>query len=96
MSPVVVFGENKFLILWRRDTQICARRITTDGDLLDYVDKVITERESQPRKMVATYGDNCFLVVWQEYTEDAGYQIYGCRVSLDGTLLSPGVFCISK
>jgi len=96
VSPVVVFGENKFLILWRRDTQICARRITADGDLLDYVDKVITERESQPRKMVATYGDNCFLVVWQEYTEDAGYQIYGCRVSLDGTLLSPGVFCISK
>ncbi len=93
--PVAEFGDETFLILWRRDDSLCARRVSSGGTLIDSTDRIIAEGRGDIRRIKIQYGNGVFMTVWEEWTEETGYRVYGCRISQDGNLLSPGIFEVS-
>jgi hypothetical protein len=94
-SPHVVWGDNKFLVVWSDNaSEIYGRFVDSLGNTIS--SKFLISSSSGTGTMwkifprVAFSGNN-FLVVWcQEYVDIIhGYysDIYGQRVSLDGALL---------
>ena len=90
-APAVAFGDGVYLVVWQSEdgprADVHGARISAAGELLDEVPLAIaTAPERQKRPRVAFAG-GVFLVVWEDLRSGADYDVYGCRVRPDGTVL---------
>ncbi|MBN2465498.1 hypothetical protein JXD38_07745 [candidate division WOR-3 bacterium] len=101
-NPDVAFDGTDFLVVWEDDrtgldsTDIYGARVTTGGAVLDTAGIVISHAvRTQFTPVVACDGTNC-LVAWQDNRngEDQA-NIYGTRVTTNGTVLDPSGKSIS-
>ena len=97
-SPSVAFDGTNYLVVWRRgntsQADIVGKRVSPDGDVLDRDPLIIgiaPSMQTSPR--VQRLGDGWF-VVWDDSRNGNG-DVYGCRVSDDGTVLDPAGIAIS-
>lgn len=100
LNPSVSFKDSIFLIVWqdeRNDTaDIYGARVTTNGLVLDTNGFPISlaPRYQENPDIVAT--DSNFFIIWQDWrNHSAGYDIYGARISFEGTLLDTNGIPIS-
>jgi len=78
-----------------RAQDIFAARIANDGSLLDSQGiEVSIAADFQERPTVASDGHN-FFVVWHDMRNGKDWDLYGTRVSSDGTVLDPNGILIS-
>jgi hypothetical protein len=98
--PAVAFDGTNFLVVWEDKrvgsyADICGARVTPQGTLLDPSGFVISQSPyDQLYPAIAFDGAN-FLVVWQDFRRGYGFDIYGARVTPEGTLLDPAGLMIS-
>jgi hypothetical protein len=98
-SPDVAFDGTNYLVVWHNREgsdpyHIYGMRVSKEGELLDSEQFVICEETgSQQYPAVAFDGTN-YLVAWQD-TRGGTYDIYGTRVSQDGTVLNSTGIAIS-
>ena len=89
-SPRAAFDGSDYLIVWQDSSSagcdICGRRLTRSGALLDTADIPITSTGNRKGSPVVAYDGSDFLVVWQELMTHESY-IYGRRVSTAGSIL---------
>ena len=95
----VAFDGTNYLVVWHNREgadpyHIYGMRVSKEGELLDSEQFVICEETgSQQYPAVAFDGTN-YLVAWQD-TRGGTYDIYGTRVSQDGTVLNSTGIAIS-
>jgi hypothetical protein len=95
MHPDIVFGGDNYLVVWQEDAfssngQIFGTRVSQTGSVLDPNGIAISTAPSSQgdwRTPTASFGDNTYFVVWDDYRFYPHLDIYGARVSLDGVLL---------
>jgi len=98
--PALAFDGASFFVVWEDwrsggDYDVYGTRVTPEGTVLDSAGVVISHianRQYVPR--VASDGAN-FLVVWQDDRNGSDYDIYGARVTPQGSVLDPSGFVIS-
>ncbi len=92
----VDFNGTDYLVAWTEtsDDDIHAARVSTAGVVLDPSSiKITNDAPDQEAVDVACDGTNC-LVVWEDPRAGTGWDIYGARVAVDGTVLDPGGFVV--
>lgn len=98
-TPAVVFNGTDFLVVWQDLRSgyydIYGARVTPSGFVRDPNGFLVSSANySQWYPEVACDGGNC-LVVWQDYRGGGEFDVYGSRVSPDGTVLDPDGFPIA-
>jgi len=98
--PALAFDGTNFLVVWedqRDDCDIYGARVTPAGTVLDPSGFVVSQaRDSQCSPAVAFDGAN-FLVTWGDFRSGNYYfDIYGARVTPQGTVLDPAGLAISR
>jgi hypothetical protein len=97
--PALVFGGGQYMVAWQQDAryenrEVYVSRMSTAGRMLDPGGKPTSaDANSQSWPSVASDGGS-FLVVWRDDDRGSG-DIYGARVTADGTVLDPAGFAIS-
>jgi len=100
-TPSVAFDGADFLVVWQDDRSgsdwdIYGARVTPQGTVLDPAGSAISQvTDDQCAPAVASDGTS-FLVVWQDYRNDFHGDIYGARVTPQGTLLDPAGIVITQ
>src|SRR5439155_12125378 len=102
--PAVASASNLCLVTWQNQcgpfvepsTEIHATRVATDGIVLDTNGLLVT-RSASPNSQVAASGNSvAFLVVWTDRRVPTNYSdLYGARISPDGSVLDPDGIPIS-
>ena len=101
-NPDVAFAGTDFFVVWEDDrkgldsTDIYGARVTTGGSVLDTAGIVISHAvRLQSVPVIGFDGTNC-LVAWQDVRIAVDQaDIYGARVTPQGTVLDPSGFVIS-
>jgi phosphoribosylformylglycinamidine (FGAM) synthase PurS component len=102
MTPAVAFDGANLFVVWadnRSDTtdttdNIFGARVTPQGAVLDAAGiPISTADDDQSTPAIAFDGAN-FLVVWEDY-RDTSCNIYGARVTRDGTVLDATGFSVT-
>jgi hypothetical protein len=101
MSPSVAFDGNNYLVVWDDDRitldwDIFGARVNQAGEILDPGGFIISNAANDQQFSSVAFDGTNYLVVWQDERSDEFYDIYGARVSQDGTVLDPGGFVISN
>ena len=99
--PRLARGGSMYLVVWRdgRGTSrdIYAARVSSYDTVFDKAGiPVAVAAEVQDHPAVASDGVNQFLVVWDDKRSGKDLDIYGARVSANGSVLDPGGFPICK
>jgi hypothetical protein len=99
LSPAIAYDGTNYLVVWedRRNNSydIYGARVSLEGMVLDPVGIAIcTAVDSQKIPFVAFDGSS-YLVVWEDKRSGSSFDIYGARVSPDGTVLDPTGIAIS-
>jgi large repetitive protein len=99
-QPAIAFGGASFLATWddyRGDENVCGSRVTPQGVVLDTAGTVISQAANGQQSPVIASDGTDFLVAWQDYHGGSGScDIYGSRVTSQGTVLDPAGFVISQ
>lgn len=97
--PHVAFDGVNYLVVWddarSGATDIYGARISTSGDVLDEGGFVICSAANSQTAPAVVFDGVRYFVVWSDYRNGAHTDIYGARVSTDGTVFDPGGFTIS-
>lgn len=93
-DPALAFDGENYLVVWEDSrtggrNDIYGTRVTKAGVVLDMPGIAICTAPSDQWEPVAVFGDSTFLVVWHEYRNGPGSDIYGARVTKTGTVLDP-------
>jgi len=100
-EPVIGFDGANFLVVWedRRigsSAGICAARVTPEGTVLDPSGFVVSQgAEDRTHPALGFDGQN-FLVVWEDNRGHFYSDIYGTRVTPQGTVLDTSGFAITQ
>ncbi|MFY0521906.1 hypothetical protein ACN28I_01400 [Archangium gephyra] len=98
-SPVVAHDGANFLVAWQDyrsgNADIYGARVSSDGTVLDTSGIPISTATNSQYSPVLAFNQN-FLVVWQDYRSGGNADIYGARVSSNGTLLDTSGILISS
>lgn len=98
VKPAIAYGAGKILCAWtdfRDNMMLYGARVDTNGIVLDTNDFVICPYDSWKYSPSATFGNKNFFVVWQDFQPISYDDIYGCRISSEGTILDPSGIAIS-
>ncbi len=89
-------GSN-FLVAWQDlgDVGIRGARVTSGGVVLDPLGLVISEASGAERTPAVACDSATYFVVWHDTRNDEG-DIYGARMSADGTVLDPEGIPVSR
>ncbi|MFH0778887.1 MAG: hypothetical protein V2A71_09700, partial [Candidatus Eisenbacteria bacterium] len=99
-TPDVAFDGTNYLVVWDdersgADSDIYGARVTVSGAVLEpSAIPISTAMDSQWHPAVA-YNGSDFVVVWQDWRYQLDSDVYGTRVSPDGTVLEPSGIPIS-
>jgi phosphoribosylformylglycinamidine (FGAM) synthase PurS component len=97
--PAVSFDGANFLVVWPDSRSgypdIYGARVSQAGTVLDPAGIAISTLADEQRYPVVSFDGANSLVVWQDYTNVSGYNIYGARVSQAGEVLDPDGITIS-
>jgi len=102
-GPAVGFDGATFLVAWKdyrsgvhNPSDVYGARVTPQGEVLDSAGIVISQAANdQYNPAVGIDGAN-FLVAWQDNRSGSDYDIYGARVTPQGTVFDSAGFAISK
>ncbi|MBN2466134.1 hypothetical protein JXD38_10990 [candidate division WOR-3 bacterium] len=97
--PVIGFDGANYLVAWEDDRggsgyDIYGGRVTPAGAQLDPAGFLITQAANAQGSPAVAFDGTEFLVAWED--DRNGLDIYGARVTLDGTVLDPTGFVISQ
>ena len=97
--PALGFDGANFLVVWENyrsgDTgDICGARLTPEGTVLDSF--VISQAEHYQGQPAVAYDGTGFLVVWDDERSGSSEDIYGARVTPEGTVLDSAGIVISQ
>ena len=98
-EAAVAFGGGVYLVVWQSEdgsrADIYGARLSSEGALLDASPLALStavERQKRPR---VSFSNGVFLVVWEDLRSGVDYDVYGCRVRPDGTVLDPAGIAIA-
>lgn len=103
-NPRVAFDNDSILlVVWQQGKNeigrglgdIFAARITVHGTLLDNTPLVLCNQVELQERPCVSYNGSCFLVVWSDLRSGKHWDVYGARVSRDGTIMDPNGFVIA-
>jgi hypothetical protein len=99
--PSVGFDGANFLVVWQDDRSgsdydIYGARVTPQGTVLDSAGFVISQAACDQRTPSVGFDGADFLVVWEDYRSGSNYDIYGARVTPQGTALDSASIVISQ
>jgi hypothetical protein len=99
-SPAVSYGGMSFLVVWEdhrgSSADIYGARVTPQGTILDSAGLVISQATNDQNSPVVGFDGADFLVVWQDYRKGTDYDIFGARVTPEGTVLDSDGIAISQ
>lgn len=103
-NPAVTSDGTKYLVVWQdydiEGSDLRAARVTPEGVVLDTNSFVICHAANAQGYPAVAAQDGTFFVLWQDYRNSgaANYeaQIYGARVSPEGSVLDPGGIALSS
>lgn len=104
INATAFWGESGYLLAWQDEArrQVHAARVDVGGNLLDTpsdgggINLIMTANE-QIDPAISWDGTN-YIVLWRELkrdNRDAGFDIYGARITPNGTLLDAGGIAIA-
>jgi len=89
-APQIAFDGSEYLVAWQGGLSdaggVCARRVTEWGDVLDPAGIPIASSGRSPR---ITFSNPNYVAVWTDWRNGEDIDLYGARVSRDGTVLDP-------
>ena len=104
-SSAIAFDGVRFLVAWRDERtrlsgtvdDVYGTRVTTDGVVLDGSGLVLSTQSNQQRGPAVAHDGSGYLVVWADGrdTVSSRTDIYGVRISANGTVLDPSGLQIS-
>ncbi|ABS25884.1 cell wall/surface repeat-containing protein [Anaeromyxobacter sp. Fw109-5] len=99
-SPAVAFDGTSHLVVWSdarggAGQDLHGARVSAAGVLLDPAPLVISAGPGDEITAAVAFDGTNYLVVWQDQRGSTGRDVYGARVSPDGTVLDPGGIAIS-
>ena len=88
--PRLVFGNGQYFAVWHDFTaqNVCCGRIDTAGISLDTLGIQISAVSGDQRSPDVAYDGFRYFAAWEDTRSDIG-DVYGARISLDGTVLDP-------
>ena len=97
---VIAFDGTNFLVVWQDHRggeycDICGTRVTPSGTVLDPAGFVISQAPYDQLYPALVFDGTNFLVVWQDFRRGYAFDIYGARVTPQGTVLDPAGIKIS-
>ncbi len=97
--PAMAFDGWDYLAVWHEwrlgtSNDIFGARVGTDGTVVDTLGIAISTGSKDEMYPAAAFGGTNYLVVWQDYRNNA-YDIYGARVGADGSVLDPAGIGVS-
>ena len=95
----VAFDGTNFLVTWTdsspsNGTDVYGARVTTTGTVLDPSGIPISTTPNDQGSAGLAFDGTNYLVTWQDRREDPAEDIWGARVSPNGTVLDPAGFPI--
>ncbi len=97
-NPAAAFDGTNYLLVWEDErygtTDIYGARIAPDGTVLDPAGFPISRADRHQRNPSVIFGGTDYLVVWDDYRYSS-YDIFGARVTTDGTVLDTSGIAIS-
>lgn len=91
MNSSVAFDGTNYLVVWQHKTYNCdiyGSRVTQGGTNLDSNGITISTAANRQVNPSSAFDGNNYLVVWEDYRSGTG-DIYGARVTQQGTVLDP-------
>jgi len=101
-ASALTFNGTGYLVVWQDYravdgyADIYGARVAPDGTVLDPSGFVISQATSNQYAPVLDHGGANSLVVWEDYRTNIHPDIYGARVSPDGTVLDTAGFVVSR
>ena len=97
--PAVAFDGTDYLVVWLDDRSgsgcdIYGARVTPAGIVLDAAGIAISTAESFQKYPALAFDGTNYLVTWED-DRGSDYDIYGCRVTPQGSVLDPQGIAIS-
>ncbi len=92
-DPDIAFDGNNYLVVWEdfrnERTDIYGTRVTTAGIVLDPSGIVVCNAPADQWEPTPVFGHDNFLVVWHDYRNASGPDMYATRVTPGGAVLDP-------
>jgi hypothetical protein len=92
ITPSVAFDGKNYLVAWHDsrgwpDSNIYGTRVSKAGNVIDPAAIAISGSPKVLNGPSVTAGDNQYLVTWTHLRNDFDYDVWGARVSSEGTVL---------
>lgn len=100
MAPDVAFGDTIYLVVWEDNRtanyNIYGTLVSHAGTVINPNGFIISGATNDQENPTVAFGDTNFLVVWEDYRTTTNCNIYGARVTQNGTVLEPSGIAISS
>gem|GEM_PF-5280584 len=94
INPAISFDGTNYLVVWQdyrsgTSYDIYGTRVTPEGVILDTDGIAISTAINDQDSPAIAFGGGYFLVVWEDFRKGKYFDIYGTRITREGTVLNP-------